>query len=144
MDRFDDDRLADVHEAEQRAVRGLEARAQDLRGIVRVPADFDRRLAARVAQVKRGDEADIAGIYALRRDPGDRLTPDARFGPRDQAGNGAVERLLDRGLAGCPDRRQSHAVGGEQPGIGMDQDLRHAELIGHQAGVLPWPPRRSN
>ena len=48
-----------------------------------------------------------------------------------------LEGEFERSLSQGPNVRQSHAVGRQHPGIGMDEDLRHAQGFGDLAGVLP-------
>ena len=55
---------------------------------------------------------------------------------RERGHQRLVEGRFDRLLPQGPDVGEAHAVGREDAGEGMDQHRRHAERIGHQAGVL--------
>ena len=55
---------------------------------------------------------------------------------RELRHQGCVEGRLDRLFPQGPDVGEAHAVGRKHAGEGMDEHRRHAERIGHQAGVL--------
>ena len=131
---FDDQPLARHDEAVMPMVRVLEAR----RHFGRRWADIDgvRGIAALVADVDAADELDPR--------VGNVLLPELRLGlageiveeRRKLRHQGVVERRLDGLLPQRPDVGETHPVGREDAGEGVDQHRRHAERVGHQAGVL--------
>jgi len=131
--RLDDDLLRLVDEAEARLVGGSEgllhlgeaAERHDQRGIGSGVTHMGAHMRGdvRCCDALAGDLAAGIGAETL-----------AQIGERRQ--RGLAERLLDRLLAGRPDVGEPHAVGGEQRREGMDQNFRHAERVGHQAGML--------
>ena len=114
-------------------VRGLEARRHLVR---RAEVDGVRGVAALVAHMGAADEFDPLA--------GNGLLPELRFGRgrqivqqrRERGHQRLVEGRFDRLLPQRPDIGEAHAVGREHAGEGMDQHRRHAERVGHQAGVL--------
>ena len=117
-------------EAESRHVGLLEARLHRVRPVI---GSLQRLVRSHVAQMRGVDDAGF----------GDALPEDLGAGllghgvePRLGLG-GAIERQVGLHLAHGPDFGKTHAVGGEHPGMGMDQDAPHAERVGDEAGVLP-------
>ena len=135
-DRLDHHRLGAIREPETRAMRRLEARTQRLRTIARLPGDFDRAVRAGIAQVQLGHEADLIRRNALPCHLRDSLAADGGLGLRGVLADIAREWHLARHLPRRADRGEAHAIGREQARIGVDEDFGHAEMIGHEAGVL--------
>ena len=131
--RFDDQPLLRHGEAVSPVVRVLEARLHLLR---RSEVDGVGRVAPLVADVCAAQDLDAL--------IGDVLIAQLRLGligeiverRRKFRHQRVVQRRLDGPLPERPDVGETHAVGGEHAGEGMDQHRRHAERVSHQASVL--------
>jgi hypothetical protein len=135
LDGLDGHRLVGGHEAELRLVRRLELGAGGLR--VAVPGHGQRRVGARVAQVKPrdgGGGGHVNALFAqLRLDGAGELRPEPRHVLRALL----AQRLDQRLLAAGRDGRPTDAIGRQEARKRMDQHRLHAERVGHQAGMLP-------
>ena len=98
--------------------------------------DGQEAVGAGIAQVQPAGGGDAGFRRALLQQLGAALRgqgvePGGEVGDRVR-GEGRLDRALaDRGLVG-----QAHAIGAEHAGEGVDEDGFHAELVGHQAGML--------
>ncbi len=87
---------------------------------------------------------DVAAALAAHRGAGESLPCELFEGRRLHAGQGGgrrrrprfVQRRLHGPLAQRAHVREAHAVGAEHAGQRVEQDARHAQRVGDQAGVL--------
>ena len=138
---FDGYRLASIDEAEAPAMGRLEARAQlCAREIDLVAASHHRqgRIGTGIAQMRRDRGLDRRREARLAPRPRPRLIDERRARPRPvcatAASSSGASTARWRLGANCG---QSHAIGREQAGHRMDEDPRHAERVGDEAGMLP-------
>jgi len=132
-----DERAAGHEEAEARAIEALEVRAHRLR---RPEAHRQRRIRALVLEVDPLldplDDAALCLELPAR-------TAHRAVRPLRKLGVRVLEAALDGLLAQRAHLREAHAVRGKHARQRVDVDLRHAQLVGHEARVLPARAARS-
>ena len=105
--------------------------------VMRGHGDGQEAVGAGVAQVQAvdGDEAGRVGALARQLVAAGMFQ---RLQAGAQPGHGARrQRALDGRLADDRLVGEAHAVGGEHAGEGVQEHRLHAQLVGHQAGMLP-------
>ena len=98
--------------------------------------DDEGRVGVLVFQARAQFDADVARRHLLRQQFGAGLVRQRRQPRLQLVQRGFGQHLFDRRFAHRADLGQSHAEGRQHAGERVDDDLRHAQHVGHAAGVL--------
>ena len=130
---FDHQRPARHQECEALPIAGFEV-LQHGGGVS--PRHLQCRVGAEIAQTHVPPHRDGSARHALAEDVVQRCGGQrVRLRLRGSHA-GRVERLFDAGFAHRDLVRQTHAVGTQHAGQRVHEDTRHAQRVGHQAGML--------
>jgi hypothetical protein len=135
--------LGDAGLDHQLAFGGGEAEALTMGGgeggddlVMRAEGNGQEAVGTGIAQVQPAGGGDAAGLGTLAEQLGAALGGQAIQTCGEVVHGCRRERRLDGGLADHGLVGEAHAVGGEHPREGMDEDRLHTELVGHQTGML--------
>ena len=144
-DRFDRDRLGD-----QLSCCDDKAKALLVGGLKRGPhatevsqVHLESGVSPLVAQMDPFVQAESIGRHPLRQNLVAGLVAEFRAGRFQYGYGGGRERLFDLTLAQRPHVCQTHPIGRQHPGKGMQKDGLHAQRVRDQTGVLAGGPTKA-